>query len=125
MYKFSERLAWIGGILIPAGETLRRWGTWWVYPPAYLDDLLIGAFLLLAAWISGRRLAIGHPCLTAAYGFAMGVGFMSLAENIMHIDRPDPTGASGTAAVLVKSVLMALAAVGLIGAIRGPARAAG
>jgi hypothetical protein len=45
MYRFSEMLAWVAGIVLPVGETLRRWGTWWDVPPAYLDDLLIGAFL--------------------------------------------------------------------------------
>ena len=25
MYKFSETLAWVAGVILPVGETLRRW----------------------------------------------------------------------------------------------------
>jgi len=52
MYRFSERLAVVAGIVLPVGETLRRWGSLWVQPWAYLDDIFIGAFF-------ARRLTIG------------------------------------------------------------------
>src|SRR5262245_9750280 len=52
MYRFSQRLAWIAGVVLPVGETFRRWGTWWDVPAAYLDDVVIGIFLLAGAWMS-------------------------------------------------------------------------
>ncbi|MGH9309842.1 MAG: hypothetical protein ACRD1U_10740 [Vicinamibacterales bacterium] len=119
MYRFSERLAWIAGVLIPAGETARRWGTWWDFPPAYLDDVLIGVFFIAGAIASRRAEEAGPRWLAASYGFACGIGFMSLATNIVYIDRPDPTGASGLTAVVVKAVMMALGVAGLGGALRG------
>ena len=51
------------GILLPLGETLRRWGTWFVDPPAYFDDLSIGAFLLVAFWLSARDGTVGRRYL--------------------------------------------------------------
>ena len=58
MYRFSERLAWVAGVGLPVLETIRRWGTWWEFPPAYLDDVLIGAFFLAGAWVSRRNAAV-------------------------------------------------------------------
>ena len=66
MYRFSQRLAWLAGVVLPVGETLRRWGTWWDYPPAYLDDVLIGACLLAAAVVSRRDSPRGHAALAGA-----------------------------------------------------------
>jgi hypothetical protein len=57
MYRFSQRLAWVAGVVIPLGETLRRWGTWWEVPSAYLDDVVIGVFLRVAAQIRPACLA--------------------------------------------------------------------
>jgi peptidoglycan/LPS O-acetylase OafA/YrhL len=119
MYSFSERLAWVAAFLIPAAETARRWGTWWDFPPAYLDDVLIGVFFVVGALASRYWQEAGPRWLAASYGFACGIGFLSLATNIVYIDRPDPTGASGLTAVAVKAGMMALGVVGLAGALRG------
>ena len=69
MYRFSERLAWVAGVVLPVLETVRRWGTWWEFPPAYLDDLLIGGFFLVGAWMSAEMQPSavgGSPQRTAA-----------------------------------------------------------
>jgi len=50
-FTFSRRTAVLIGILLPVAETIRRRGTWLVYPPNYFDDLSIGAFLLFGAWL--------------------------------------------------------------------------
>jgi hypothetical protein len=120
VFTFSRRLAWGGGVVLPVGETLRRWGTWWDYPPAYLDDVFIGLFLLLAAWRCRRNDASGQPYLAAAWGFALGIGFMSLATNIVYIGEPDPSGVSGATAVAAKAVMVSMAIAALVGALRGP-----
>ena len=65
-FTFSRRTAVIIGILLPVPDTIRRWGTWFAYPPNYLDDLSIGAFLLFAAWLSARKPALGQRYLAAA-----------------------------------------------------------
>jgi hypothetical protein len=119
MYRFSHRLAWTAGVVLPVGETLRRWGSWWEFPPAYIDDLLIGAFFLVAAWIAGRRPVVGPKWLGAAYGFACGIGFTSLALTLANLGQPDPTGVSGATAAIVKAVMLACGAAGLAGALAG------
>jgi hypothetical protein len=120
VYTLSRRLAWVAGVVLPVGETLRRWGTWWVEPWAYLDDTAIGAFLLLAAWRCGRDAKKGQPLLAAAWGFSFSGGLSSLSSSITNIARADASGVSGPTAVAVKSLMIALGAVALIGAIRGP-----
>jgi hypothetical protein len=120
MYRFSQRLAWAAGVVLPVGETLRRWGTWWEFPPAYLDDLLIGAFFVAGAWMSHRSSTVGPRMLAAAYGVACGIGFLSFALNVVDMDRPDPTGVSGATATIVKAVMLTLGITGLIGSLIGP-----
>lgn len=119
MYRFSERLAVVAGVVLPVGETFRRWGSLWVYPWAYLDDVFIGACFLTAAWMSRRRPLIGERYLSAAYGFACAIGCGSLASTLNTIEQTDPSGVSGTTAAVVKAALLALGLVGLAGALRG------
>jgi hypothetical protein len=60
--RFSRTLAWIFGVGTPLVETIRRWGTWLDYPPATLDDYLLGALLIavgttlaaVALWLTIR-----------------------------------------------------------------------
>lgn len=119
MYTFSEHLARVAGVVLPVGETLRRWGTWWVSPWAYLDDLFIGAFFLAGAWMSRRRHPAGERYLSAAYGFACAIGCSSLAATLAEIDRTDPSGVTGATAAIVKTVMLCVGVVGLIGALGG------
>lgn len=76
----SRRLALAFGLLTPLAETVRRWGTWWDQPAAFVDDLLIGALLLLGFWATrGRRSTRGTALLAAAWGFACGMAYSSIA----------------------------------------------
>lgn len=124
MLASSYRVARVAGIVLPVGETLRRWGTWWDAPPAYLDDVIIGAFLLLAAWTYARDQRVGQRYLAAAWGFGCGMGYVSLYSSIENIDATDVSGFSGTVAVVVKAAMVLLGLVCLIGALRGEPAAA-
>jgi hypothetical protein len=78
----SRRLAIAFGVLTPLAETARRWGSWWDYPAAFVDDFLIGGFLLAGAWATrGRRPAPGLALLAAAWGFACGMAYSSAAAH--------------------------------------------
>ena len=125
MYRFSQRLAWVAGVVIPLGETIRRWGTWWDVPAAYLDDVIIGAFFLFGAWTSRRSVLVGARCLAAAYGCACGIGFLSLIFGVTSINQTDPAGVSGVTALIVKVAMVSLGLAGLVGALRGPETTAG
>jgi peptidoglycan/LPS O-acetylase OafA/YrhL len=120
MYRLSQRLAWAAGVVIPLGETMRRWGTWWDVPAAYLDDLVIGAFFLFGAWMSRRSSPVGARCLAAAYGCGCGIGFLSVAFAVTAINQTDPAGVSGVTALIVKVVMVSIGLAGLVGALRGP-----
>jgi hypothetical protein len=119
MYRFSQRLAWTAGVVLPLVETLRRWGTWWDTPAAYLDDIVIGVFLLVGAWMS-RDAAVGSRWLAAAWGCACGIGFLSIISGVSAINKTDPAGVSGATALVAKVVMVSLGLVALVGALGGP-----
>lgn len=89
-FTFSRRSALVLGVLLPVAETIRRWGTWWEYPPNYLDDVSIGAFLLFAGWYSGRKPLAGQRYLAAAWGYACGMGYMSFFGHLSKLQATDP-----------------------------------
>ena len=83
----SPLLAAAVGIVLPIGETARRWGTggsfiWW------LDDYLIGAFLLYGAWRCGRDVEAGQRILAAAWAFTCGIGYMSFFGHLERLSEP-------------------------------------
>ena len=59
-------------ILLPLGETVRRWGHWdtWIF---WIDDFIIGALLLFGAWAVRRRKEHGLRILAAGWGVAFGM----------------------------------------------------
>ena len=136
---FSRRLAIVAGLLLPVLETARRWRQWpgpietW---PSWLDDYLIAALLLLGVWM-GRAGAIARDggetahagrfrkssWLTAAWGFACGMGFGSMLGQLNHVIHPsghiqDPSGLAHGWVVLIKAGLVAVGVVGLLGSMR-------
>ena len=94
-HAFSRRLAVIFGVLAPFGETIRRWDTWREWPPNFLDDYLMGALLLYAAFVSYREPRRGQRYLAAAWGFAIGLGYASFFGHLQELmtdglGAPDP-----------------------------------
>jgi hypothetical protein len=91
----SRRLAYVFGVVTPIAETVRRWGTLWDNPPAFLDDYLLGAFLIAGAWATRRPgSARGVAFLAAAWGFASGMAYSSAAFHwvAMRAGQLDPSG---------------------------------
>lgn len=85
-----RRLAVVIGVLLPLAETVRRWPLWHEYPSAFLDDYLIGAFLLYGAWRCSRDPISGRIVLAAAWAFACGLGYASFFGHIHNLEAPDP-----------------------------------
>jgi len=121
MFTFARVLAWIAAFALPIGETWRRWGALWVQPVAYLDDLVMGVLFLVGAVMSTRGES-GRRWLAAAYGCATGLMFLSLTAGIEHRAETDPSGLPGATAVAIKSLMMALAIAGLLGAVEGKSK---
>ena len=104
--------------MLPIVETWRRWGALWVHPVAYLDDVVMGGLFLLGAVMSTRG-ERGRRWLAAVYGCAVALVVFSLIASIEHMSETDPSGLPGTTAVGIKSLMMALAIAGLLGAVGG------
>jgi len=136
----SRRLAVAGGLFLPIGETVRRWrelpGPIETWPP-WLDDFVLGAVLLSAAWLSRPQSAARQPdgrdrtrrirrssWLTAGWGFVCGAGFGSTLSQLNYVINPalasagDPSGLSNAAMVLIKATLVAIGLVGLFAGMR-------
>lgn len=117
---FSRRLAILGGILAPLGETIRRWNTWREYPPNFFDDYLMGAFLLYGAWRTGRDVRGGQRYLAAAWAFACGLGYYSFFGQLQswRLNEIDPAPISSGWVLLIKGVAVALAVLALAASLR-------
>ncbi|HYJ06693.1 MAG TPA: hypothetical protein VEX43_16275 [Chthoniobacterales bacterium] len=96
-------------------ETVRRWGTWREYPPAFFDDYILGAFLLAGAWLVGRRFDAGQRLLAAAWGFTCGLGYYSFFEQLRRyrLGEIDPAPIPTSAVLIIKGVAVLLAIVAL------------
>lgn len=87
LFTYSRHAAWIGGILVALLESVRRWGTGNYL--LWLDDYLIGAALLFAAWRAHREGVRSRPWLAAAWGLACGIGYSSFVSHWLRMDQPD------------------------------------
>ena len=114
----SRRLAIVVGVLLPLVETVRRWPLWHEYPPAFLDDFLIGAFLLYGAWRYSRDPVRGRIVLAAAWAFACGIGYGSFFGHIRYFETPDPSGIPHIWVVTILGAGLILCVLALVTTIR-------
>jgi len=123
MFQFSRRLAYIFGIALPILETLRRWnqlGDAGVLP-LWLDDVLLGAALLIAARLTSEHRYSNAKYLAAAWGIACGMAYGSFFGSVLHLDVPDPAAIPPLWVATIKGIGFALAIVALVGALKSPA----
>ncbi|TAK15445.1 MAG: hypothetical protein EPO35_07545 [Acidobacteria bacterium] len=122
MIRFSRALAIVAGVFLPIAETTRRWHELGDIraAPFWLDDWLIGAFLLYGAWRTRRSDPSGRVVLAAAWGFACGQVYASFFGQLALIDQADPSGLSGATVVAIKGAMFALAITALLFAVVDP-----
>lgn len=118
---FSRRLAIVIGVILPIAETFRRWGSSGFFP-WWLDDYLIAAFLLLAAWRSRRDAANGARYLAAAWAFACGMGYMSFFGHLENIDQPDPAPISHAWVTTIIGIGWLVSILGLVASFNAHAK---
>jgi len=117
---FSRRLAIIFGLIVPLGETARRFrqldqlSVW----PFWLDDIFIGALLLYGAHRTGRDIRSGRRFLAAAWGFTCGMAYMSFFGQLESLNDPDPAGIPSTWIVVIKGVGLALSILALVASLK-------
>jgi hypothetical protein len=115
---FARRLALLAGVVLPVGETVRRWHQ--LGDPqllfAWLDDWLIGAFLLYGAWRVSKDAVTGQASLAAAWGFTLAIMIGSVLTGLF--GDADPTGAPRAVVVAIKAVMLALVIGALVSVLR-------
>lgn len=122
--RVSWTLALIIGVITPLLETLRRWRevrdmtVWW---PSFIDDYLIGAFLLYGAWRVTRHGAASRGVLASAWAFLCGMAYGSFFGQLQTLSQSDPSGLSSGLVVFVKGVGLVLGITGLLLSLRAGA----
>jgi hypothetical protein len=115
--QFSRAAALVIGIVLPVVETWRRWNAlanW----PGWLDDYLASG-LLLYAWHAGRASILeSRPYLMAAWGYTLGIAYMSFFGQLEHASSTDISGFAGELVVGIKAFGVALSALCLASAWR-------
>jgi hypothetical protein len=120
----SRGLAYAAGIVLPLGETIRRWNELGDIRllPFWADDWLIGGFLLYGAYRSSRDAAAGWPILAAAWGFACGMAYSSFFSTLYQLSVADPSGLPSVTVAAVKGVMLVIAVTALIATLRSRIR---
>lgn len=111
--RFEVGAAFVMGFALPILETIRR-GTNFDNLPAYLDDFLIGAFLLYSAWAVVSGHSKGRVLLVAAWATLCGGFYSSFFYQVRNTVALDVSGYSNSFVVLVKGSLYLLAIAALV-----------
>jgi hypothetical protein len=123
---FSRRLALFIGIITPLAEVARRRHQLLdpAFFPSWIDDMLLGGFLLYGAWRVAADEQTGRPVLAAAWGFMCGLAYYSFFGQLQLLAEPDPSGLAPMWVIAVKGVGLALGIVGMVTALRAPGASA-
>ncbi len=118
--RLSRNLAVLIGATTPVLETIRRWSTWTDYPPAMLDDYLLGGLLLYGAWRVGKNAGDGQRFLSAAWGVALGMVFLSFFGQLydLRAGKVDPAPVPSEWVLAIKGIGFLLVIIGLVGSLR-------
>lgn len=79
---FSRWLAIAFGVLIPLLGIVKNWTAVQQDVFGFFADILLGTFLLFAAWKTGQNERSGQRFLSAAWGLSCGLLFASLANQV-------------------------------------------
>ena len=109
-------LAAIGAILIMTGEAYRSWG---VGRPVYawMDDMLAGSFMLVAAYRVGRPTVSNRALFSASWGIAVGMLYGSFFGRLFEPAQAHPGNLNLAALTIALGAAFALAIGGLIASV--------
>ena len=119
---FSRSLALFIGIVTPLAEVARRRYQLLELAavPLWIDDMLLGGFLLYGAWRVTSDQRTGRPILAAAWGFMCGLAYYSFFGQLQRLAEPDPSGLAPVWVIAVKGVGLVLGIVGMVTALQAP-----
>lgn len=80
-YKFNSYLAIILAIGLISGETIRRYGEWGHWA-RWMDDYLMGLFLIIPAVLILKKIEFGKKLLIAGWGINIGMLYGSFFSKI-------------------------------------------
>jgi hypothetical protein len=115
----SRRLAHVLCPFFLLVDVWRRFGRWHEWP-VILDDVLAGVLLAVALVKLRRQASDARLYLVAAWAYAVGMMYGSFFGQLMELNLPDASGLPSRFVVGVKAILLALCALGLVGALRRP-----
>lgn len=75
-------------------------------------------FYFYGAWLTKKDVTNGRRFLSAAWGFACGMVYLSFFEQITALDKPDPAPISSGWVAVVKGIFFLLAILGLVVSLR-------
>lgn len=119
--RFEVGAAWALGVMLPVLETARR-RTDFSNIPAYVDDYIIGALLITAAWSTTRGKRYGPSLLVGAWGVFCGGMYYSFFGQLNNPEQTDVSGFPNWIVICVKSVLFIVGLTGFGYGIRRAAR---
>ncbi len=115
--RFEILAAYALGVFVPLGEVARL-RTDFTSLTAYVDDFLIGGFLLGAARAAATRRPAGNALLVAAWGVFCGGLYYSFFGHIEHGPGTDISGLANSAVVGLKGALYVVGLVSLVLSVR-------
>ena len=115
--RFEVAAAYAMGAGLPLLETLRR-RTNFETISGYVDDFIVGGFLLYAAWSVSRGRPRGPVLLVAAWAILCGGLYGSFFWQLESSAATDVSGLANSTVVLIKAFLYAVAIAGLVLSIR-------
>ena len=115
--RFEHRTAYVMGFGLPVAEALRR-GTRILPLSSYLDDFIIGVFLLAAARAVSQGRTSGNPLLVAAWSALCGSLYYSFFAQIEQGSNADVSGLPNALVIGIKGVIYAVALTALVRALR-------
>ncbi len=105
---FEAQAALLFGVGMPLAETLRR-RTRFDDPPAYVDDFLMGGFLLLAFHASYRARPRGPALLCSAWSVVVGAMYYSVFGQLSLGAEKDISGLPNSLVVALKLLTFGIA----------------
>jgi len=109
--------AYFLGVALPVLEVCRR-RTNFSDVPGYIDDFIVGALLLFAAWSAMRERPYSRTLLAAAWGILCGGLWSSFFGQLYSSAPNDISGLPNMAVVCLKLVVYCIALVALVLSIR-------
>ena len=110
--RFDVRAAYVMGVGLPLLEASRRRTNFENFH-GYVDDFIIGALLLYAAYAVTRERRSGPVLLVVAWAVLCGGLYGSFFWQLFSTEAQDVGGVANHIVVIIKGVLYAIALVGL------------